>query len=76
MNLNDLCNVLVRVFLVSSFLVLAAAVVKMTAFRFGYMVYGIPMRSETLAEYGAVGLLCTVTLLLRQVREGLKKESS
>ena len=74
MDFEKLNSIVSRVLFVGSFLLLAIAVLEKVANVFGYTIlWGAPYTAARLLEVASVLLLFVLALLLRQVREELKK---
>ncbi len=75
MNLVTLNSVLCRVFFVGAFVLLALAVFEKAVNLCGYTLLREAYSPGRLLEFAAVGLLVVVVLLLRQLRDELKKKT-
>ncbi len=74
MDLEKLNSIVCRIFFLGSFLLLAIAVLEFALNRFGYTVlHASNYTAHRLLELAVVLLIFVVALLLRQVREELKK---
>lgn len=72
--MNGIQHFLARLFFFTSFLLLAIAVVERFVNLFGFTMLGSGQYTPgRLLEFAGVMLLFVMALLLRQVREGLKK---
>lgn len=71
MNLNRLASLLSHVFAVMAFLLLALGVVEWLANVLGYTV--VNYRPGRLMEFAAIFAIFVVALLLRQLREEIRK---
>ena len=74
MNLATLNSLLSRVFVIGAFALLALAISEKVVNVCGYTLLREFYTPWRLLEFAAVGLLFVVVLLLRQIREDLKKK--
>ena len=74
MEFEKLNSIVCRIFFFGSFLLLAIASLERVVNLFGYtFLAGLHYRPARLLDYAAVLLMFVLALLLRQVREDLKK---
>lgn len=73
MALDKLASAVCRFFFAIAFLLLAAAVAERLANQTGYTILGGMYGAGRLLEFAGVSLLFVIALLLRQVRDQLKK---
>ena len=74
MNLATFNSLSSRVFVIGAFVLLALAILEKVVHLFGYTLLREFYSPGRLLEFAAVGLLFVVVLLLRQIREDLKKK--
>ena len=74
MNLEKLNSTVSRIFFFGSFLLLAIAVLEFVVNLFGYTFLRVSSYTPgRLLQFAAISLIFVIALLLRQVREELKK---
>jgi hypothetical protein len=73
MSLDKLASLACRVLFVIAFLLLAVAVLERLAVQFGYSVLGAAYGAGRLLEFAGILLLFVIALLLRQIRDHVKK---
>jgi hypothetical protein len=73
MNLNRLASLLNHVFAVVAFLLLALGVVEWVANVLGYTILHQAYTAGRLVEFAAIFAIFVVALLLRQLREEIRK---
>ncbi|PYU05258.1 MAG: hypothetical protein DMG33_11485 [Acidobacteria bacterium] len=73
MNLDRLGSLLSHVFSVAAFVLLALGVVEWLANAMGYTILGQVYRPGRLMEFAAIFAVFVVALLLRQVRQEIRK---
>jgi hypothetical protein len=73
MNYDRLTSVLYRIFAVASIVLIDLAVLEALANAFRYTVVGETYRPGRLVEFAAMSAVLAIPLLLRQIREELRK---
>jgi hypothetical protein len=73
MSLDKLASLVCRTLFVIAFLLLALAVLERLAIHYGYTVLGSSYGAGRLLEFAGILLLFVIALLLRQVRDRVKK---
>lgn len=75
MNYNQLTSVLARVFSLGAILMIALALIEYAANVFGYTIVREAHRPGRLIEIAATLVVIVIALLLRQIRDELRKKS-
>ena len=73
MNIDQVISVVCRVFFTGGFVLLALGVLERISFVFGYTILRGTSTGGRLIEVAAVVFIFVIALLLRQIREELKK---
>ena len=73
MNFDKVSSAVCRLFFIVSFLLLAVGIVERLANGFGYTLLGGSYTPGRLLELAGILLIFVVAILLRQIREALKK---
>ena len=76
MTVDNLNTWFSRLLYVAAFLLLAVAVAERVVNLFGYTILGQSYAPGRLAEFSAIFLIFVVTLLLREIREELRKSAA
>lgn len=75
MNSESLESIVNRVFFVGAFVLLALAILERVANSMGYTIILVTFRPGRLLEFSAILLLFVMTMMLRQIRQGLRTRS-
>jgi hypothetical protein len=73
MNYDRLASLVSRAFVFGAFVLIAVGVIEYLANMFGYTVIGLAHTPSHLIELGAALTVIVIALLLRQIREQLRK---
>ena len=75
MNFDSLNSIAIRVFFIGSLVLLGLAFMEGIANVFGYTILRNTYGPGRIIEFSAIALMFVVVLLLRQIREYLRKEN-
>jgi hypothetical protein len=73
MNLNPIASVLSRIFSLAAFLLLVLSIAEWLSNAFGYTILRQAYRPGRMMEFAAIFAIFFIAMLLRQVREELRK---
>lgn len=73
MSIDSLSSLVSRLFFILAFVLLGLAVVERIVNYFGYTISGRAYPGGRLLEFAAIFMVFVIALLLRQIREQLKK---
>jgi hypothetical protein len=75
MNYDRLASLVSRAFVFGAFVLIGLGVIEYAANMFGYTVIGQAHTASHLVELGAALIVIVIALLLRQIRDQLRKSS-